>query len=129
MGPVVGGVVVVVAGQSEAKLLALAMSSHDLFSAHVSCSEVGLVLHTWLLQLLFALAASAPHFVNFASQRLAQSAAEAGVLPDEPDVPELPDVPPDDDVPDVVDEQATAASVSAATAANVAYFETREGEE
>jgi hypothetical protein len=114
--PVPVGVGVTAGGQSEAKLLELAIESHVLPSMHVSCSAVGLELQTWLLQFDFALSASAPHVVNFASQRLAQSAAEAGVEPpDEPDVP-LPDEP---EVPEVVEEQATATTVAAASTAKL----------
>jgi hypothetical protein len=68
---------------------------------------VGLALQTWPLQPLVADAESAPHVVNFASQRLLQSAAEAGVL--EPDVPDVPD-----DEPLVDDEHAGSAYAQAA---------------
>lgn len=55
-------------------------------------------MQTCALQLDLALAASAPHFVNLASQRLAQTSAVTA--PEEPDVPEVPA-----GVEDVVDEQ------------------------
>jgi len=48
-----GGVVVLAAGQSEAKPVELAIASQLLFSRHVSWSPVGLAPQTWLLQLLW----------------------------------------------------------------------------
>jgi hypothetical protein len=63
-------------------------------------------LQTCDAQLDFALAASPPHVVNFASQRLAQTSAEAGLVV-APDVPEEPV-----GVPDVDDEHPTAASAN-----------------
>jgi hypothetical protein len=81
---------VVLAGQSEAKLVALAMSSQLFPSRHVSWSAVGLALQTCAAQPVLAVSADPPHFVNFASQRLAQTSADAIVLPDEPDEPDEP---------------------------------------
>lgn len=107
--PLVPPLVLAAPGQSEAKLMAPAIESQLLPSRHVSCSADGLALQTCEAQLDFALGASAPgHFKNFASQRLAQSGAEAAVPPE---VPELPDVA---GVEAVVEEQARVSTVPSA---------------